>query len=152
MSCLFRFENISRPAIWFLNPQFSIRIINLSAKEWIRVLRIQAIPSFSFILMGSLDWFTTIVGIFYVGAAEANPFLTDIAGTNLLAFTVIKLFTTILVGFLFYKAERNLIRTQSRTTRSLRHTQLLIRGAYIAATAFLLVAVLNNLLVLAEAL
>jgi hypothetical protein len=100
--------------------------------------------------MGSLDWLTTIMGIFYVGAAEANPCLRDIAGTNLLAFTAIKLFTTILVGFLFYKAEKNLIRTQSKTTRSFRYTQLLIRGAYIAATAFLLVAVLNNLLVLAK--
>jgi hypothetical protein len=102
--------------------------------------------------MGSLDWLTTIMGILYVGAAEANPFLTDIAGTNLPAFTAIKLFTTILVGFLFYKAERNLAQTQSRTTPSFRYMQLLIRGAYIAATTFLLAAVLNNLLVLAKAL
>ena len=92
------------------------------------------------------------MGIFYVGAVEANPFLTDIAGTNLLAFTAIKLFTTASVGFLFYKAEKNLIQTQNRTTRSFRYMQLLIRGSYIAATTFLLVAVLNNLLVLAEVL
>ena len=102
--------------------------------------------------MGSLDWLTTIIGIFYVGAAEANPFLMDIARTNLLAFTVIKLFTTVLVGFLFYKAEKNLIQAQNRTTQTFRYMQLLIRGAYIAATTFLLVAVLNNLFVLAKAL
>jgi hypothetical protein len=102
--------------------------------------------------MGSLDWLTTIIGIFYVGAAEANPFLMEIAGTNLLTFTVIKLFTTVLVGFLFYKAEKNLMHAQNRTTKTFRYMQLLIRGAYIAATTFLLVAVLNNLFVLAKAL
>jgi hypothetical protein len=102
--------------------------------------------------MGSLDWITSIMGILYVGAAEANPFLTDIARTNLPAFTAIKLFTTVLVGFLFYKSEKNLIRTQSKTPQNFRYTRLLIRGAYIAATTFLLIAVLNNLLVLAKAL
>lgn len=152
ISCLFRFENISWSAIRFLNPHLSVQISNLTAEEWIGILRIQAIPSLSFIIMGSLDWLTTIMGIFYVGAVEANPFLTDIAGTNLLAFTAIKLFTTASVGFLFYKAEKNLIQTQNRTTRSFRYMQLLIRGSYIAATTFLLVAVLNNLLVLAEVL
>jgi hypothetical protein len=102
--------------------------------------------------MGSLDWLTTIMGIFYFGAAEANPLLTDIAATNLLAFSGMKLFTTVLVGFLFYKAEKNLIQTQNRTTRSFRNTRLLVRGAYSAAMAFLLIAVLNNLLVLAKSL
>jgi hypothetical protein len=115
-----------------------------------KILRVHAIPSVSFIIMGSLDWLTTIMGILYVGAVEANPFLTDIAGTNLLGFTAIKLFTTVLVGFLFYKAEKNLVRTQNRTTRTFLYTQRLIRGSYIAATTFLLLAVLNNLLVLAK--
>ena len=152
MSCLVRFENISWPAIWYLSPHLSKHLVVWAQRERVKILRIHAIPSFSFILMGSLDWLTTIMGILYVGAAEANPFLTDIAGTNLPAFTAIKLFTTILVGFLFYKAEKNLAQTQSRTTPSFRYMQLLIRGAYIAATTFLLAAVLNNLLVLAKAL
>jgi hypothetical protein len=120
-------------------------------REEASILRIKAVPCLSFILMGSMDWLTTIIGIAYFGAVEGNPFLAEIARTSLPAFTAIKLSTTIIVGLLFYKAEKTLLRTPDKNSLSFRCTRIILRGAYIAATVFLLIAVLNNLIVVARA-
>jgi len=101
--------------------------------------------------MGSMDWLTTIIGIVYFGAVEGNPFLAEIARISLPAFTAIKLSTTIVVGLLFYKAEKILLRTQDKNSLSFRCTRIILRGAYLTATVFLLIAVLNNLIVVARA-
>jgi hypothetical protein len=101
--------------------------------------------------MGSMDWLTTIIGIVYFGAVEGNPFLADITRTSLPTFTAIKLSTTIIVGLLFYKAEKTLQRTQDKNTQSFRCTRIVLRVAYIIATVILLVAVLNNLIVVVKA-
>jgi hypothetical protein len=101
--------------------------------------------------MGTMDWLTTILGIFYFGAVESNPFLAEVTRTSLPAFTVIKLSTTLIVGLLFYKAEKTLLGTQDKNTRAFRYTRITLRAAYITATALLLVAVLNNLIVVANA-
>jgi hypothetical protein len=55
------------------------------------------------ILMGSLDWLTTIIGILSFGAVEVNPLFSGITKTNLLAYSGIKLSMVALTGFLFYK-------------------------------------------------
>lgn len=115
------------------------------------MLRIRAVPSLSLILMGSMDWLTTVVGIVFFGAVEGNPFLADITQTSLLMFTVIKLSTTVMVGLLFYKAEKTLLGTSDKTTRSFKWARIILRVAYIAATVLLLSAVLNNLIVVAHA-
>ena len=98
-----------------------------------------------------MDWLTTVIGIVYFGAVEGNPFLAEITRTSLPAFTAIKLSTTIVVGLLFYKAEKTLLWTPDKTSRAFRCTRIILRGAYIVATVFLLIAVLNNLLVFARA-
>jgi hypothetical protein len=116
------------------------------------ILRVRAVPSLSLFLMGSMDWLTTIIGIVYFGAVEGNPFLADVVSTSLFAFTAIKLSTTIIIAFLFHKADKMLLKTQDKTTRSFRYARLMLRGTYIIATALLLFAVLNNLLVVVQAL
>jgi hypothetical protein len=127
------------------------RNIGQRRREEASILRIRTVPCLSFILMGSMDWLTTIIGIFYFGAVEGNPFLAEIARTSLPAFTAIKLSTTIVAGLLFYKAEKTLLKTQDKNSSSFRCTRIILRGAYIAATSFLLIAVLNNLIVVARA-
>ncbi len=101
--------------------------------------------------MGSMDWLTTVVGINYFGAVEANPFIANIAHQSLPAFTVVKLFTTLIVGLVFYQANKCLLKTSDKTTRSFKWTRLILRTAYIGATAMLLVAVINNLLIVIQA-
>ena len=115
------------------------------------MLRIRTVPSLSLILMGSMDWLTTIVGIAFFGAIEANPFLADITQISLPLFTVIKLSTTIMVGLLFYKAEKTLLGTPDKNTRSFKIARITLRAAYISAILLLLSAVLNNLIVVVNA-
>jgi hypothetical protein len=111
------------------------------------MLRIQAVPSLSLLLMGSLDWLTTIIGIAYFGAVEGNPFLADITGTSLALFTAVKISATIVIGLLFYKAEKTLLKTVDIKTRSFKWACVMLRSTYIIATMFLLLAVLNNIIV-----
>ena len=53
--------------------------------------------------MGSIDWLTTVVGIVCFGAVEVNPLFAALTQMNLLAFSVAKLLTVVLIGGLFYK-------------------------------------------------
>jgi hypothetical protein len=101
--------------------------------------------------MGSMDWFTTIIGIFYFGAVEANPFIAEITRTSLPAFTTIKLATTVIVGLLFLQAEKSLLKTQDKTSQSFKWTRIILRTAYVTITLMLLIAVINNLLVVVRA-
>ncbi|MCX8152967.1 MAG: DUF5658 family protein [Candidatus Bathyarchaeota archaeon] len=109
------------------------------------------VPCLSLILMGSMDWLTTIIGIAYFGAVEGNPFLAEITRTSLPAFTAIKLSTTLIVSLLFYNAEKMLLKTQDKNSCAFKLTRFTLRGAYIAATLLLLAAVLNNLFVVVSA-
>ncbi|MGB9914804.1 MAG: DUF5658 family protein [Candidatus Bathyarchaeales archaeon] len=109
------------------------------------------VPCLSLILMGSMDWLTTIVGITYFGAVESNPFLAEITRTSLPAFTAIKLSTTVIVGLLFHNAEKMLLKAQDKSSRKFQFTRLTLRSAYLIATLLLLTAVVNNLIVVASA-
>src|SRR4030066_915947 len=56
------------------------------------------------ILMGSIDWLTTVVGIVCFGAVEVNPLFAALTQMNIFIFSVVKLLIVILIGVLFYKA------------------------------------------------
>ena len=94
-----------------------------------------------------MDWLTTIIGILYFGAVEGNPFIADIAMTSLPAFTAIKLSTTIFAVLLFCMAER-IPKNPRQEQPSLCAHALILKGAYMAATVFLLITVLNNIIVI----
>ena len=98
-----------------------------------------------------MDWLTTIIGIVYFGAVEGNPFLADITQASLPAFTAIKLSATMMIGLMFYKAEKTLLRTPDKNTLSFKCSRIILKTAYIIATALLIAAVINNLFVVAQA-
>ena len=56
------------------------------------------------ILMGSIDWLTTLVGIMCFGAVEVNSLFAALTQMNIFAFSVVKLLIVFLIGGLFYKA------------------------------------------------
>jgi hypothetical protein len=97
-----------------------------------------------------MDWLTTVVGLNYFGAVEANPFISGIAHQNIFAFTAIKLLTTLCVGLIFYIANKCLLKTEDKTTKSFRWTRLTLKMAYYGATGMLVLAVINNSLILAN--
>jgi hypothetical protein len=43
------------------------------------------------ILIGTIDWLTTIIGIVFFGATETNPLLAGLTQSNMLIFSVVKL-------------------------------------------------------------
>jgi hypothetical protein len=96
------------------------------------------------VLMGSLDWLTTVVGIVYFGAAESNPLMSGLAMSNLPAFTIIKLGVAFFVGFLFYLANKFLNRTANQQSRNTNLVRLILNSAYVGSMVFMCFAVLNN--------
>ena len=114
------------------------------------VLGVRTFPSLILVLMGYMDWLTTMIGIVYFGAVEVNPFFADIVRTNLVAFTAIKLTTTIFVGVLYYVGDRMLMRLKDKKSKSFLCARLALRAGYVIITAVLLSAIVNNLIVIGK--
>jgi len=114
------------------------------------VLRVRTVPSLILVLMGYMDWLTTMIGIVYFGAVEVNPFFVDIARTNLVAFTAIKLTTTIFVGVLYYVGDRMLMRLKDKESKSFLFARVTLRAGYVVITAVLLSAIVNNIIVIGK--
>jgi hypothetical protein len=115
------------------------------------LVNIKGIPSLSLITAGSLDWLTTIIGITYFGAVEGNPIMAQLMSSSLFAYSAIKIITTIIVGLIFYKAEKILRTVENKNSNGFTLTLIGLRGSYIAATVALLIAVLNNIFVVSQA-
>jgi len=118
-------------------------------REEANILTSRAVSTVALVLAGSMDWLTTVIGIACFGAVESNPFIAGIAGASLPAFTVVKLAATMFAGLLFYQGEKLLFMAQNQTSWSFRCTRTLLRTACIAATVFLIIAVVNNLMAIA---
>jgi hypothetical protein len=99
--------------------------------------------------MGSLDWLTTVVGIVWFGALESNPILAPLSTTNLPAFTAIKLGTAVFVGLLFLQAEKISAKTAEQDGETGNRARIILKIAYAASLVFLVIAVLNNIWLIA---
>ena len=56
------------------------------------------------VLVGFLDWLTTVVGVAFFGASETNPLLVGLVSSNMVLFSAVKLFAVVAGGLAFYKA------------------------------------------------
>lgn len=56
------------------------------------------------IVLGCLDWLTTVTGVVYFGATEVNPLLSGLTTSSMVLFSAVKLSTVAIVGLAFYKA------------------------------------------------
>jgi len=101
-------------------------------------------------MMGSIDWLTTVIGIAYFGAVEGNPFIASLANTNLAAFTVLKLGTAFFVALLFYQVEKTLDKHQDGNIQNPNGRVYLLRSLQATAVIGLMVAVINNILIIAS--
>ena len=110
-------RNMSQIAIRYLNTQSTYQF-NGKREGEAGIIRIKTVPSLAMILSGTMDWLTTIVGIGFFGALESNPFMAGLASTSLITFTVVKLSATLLVAFMFYKADKALLETMNKKSRS----------------------------------
>jgi uncharacterized membrane protein len=111
-------------------------------------LKSEVFPSFVLILMGSIDCLTTVIGVVYFGASELNPFMTGIVSTSIVAFLVLKISATFLIGFTYILAKRALNQTPNKESKYFKYSNRLMNGVYASLMVFLIVVVINNLAVL----
>jgi len=112
------------------------------------MLRAQVIPSVLLIIMGTIDCLTTVIGILYHGATELNPLMAGIVSTNIGAFLIVKLVATMIAASSFVIANKTLMNTQDKGTRTFIYSSKLIKIASASLLIFLAIVVANNLLVL----
>lgn len=120
----------------------------MSKGEGVYMLRRESLTSFLLIFMGSIDCLTTVIGVLYFGAAELNPFVAGIVSTNIGAFLVVKLAATILIAFTYILANKTLMKTQNKSTKSFKYSCKFLKVAYAGILAFLVIVVANNLIIL----
>ena len=99
--------------------------------------------------MGSIDCLTTVIGTLYFGTIELNPLIVGLVSTNLPAFVIIKLAVTVVVGLIFILAEKTLMKSKDKGSRSFTIAHKILRIAYTGIVLFLVIVVANNILVLA---
>ena len=111
------------------------------------MFHLKTIPSLSLVTAGSLDWLTTIIGIAYFGAVEGNPLMAQLTSNSLFFYSIIKLATTLIVGLIFYKAEKILLTVDDKNSRAFKLTRIGLRVTYVGATIALVIAVINNIFI-----
>jgi len=106
--------------------------------------------SFFLILLGSLDCLTTVIGTLYFGTRELNPIIAGLVNTNLFAFVIIKLAVTFVVALIFVFAQKTLMKTENKDSKSYRIVFKTIKFAYFGLAVFLAAVVINNILTLTQ--
>ena len=112
------------------------------------MFRSQIIPSILLVIMGIIDCVTTVIGILYHGDTELNPLMTGIVNTNIGAFLVVKLTATMIAALSFVIANKTLMKTQNKGTKTFIYSSKLIKIASVGVLVFLAIVITNNLLVL----
>jgi len=111
-------------------------------------LKSELFPSFILVLMGSIDCLTTVIGVIYFGAAELNPFMKGIVSTNIVAFLVLKISATFLIGLTYILAKKTLNKTPNKESKYFKYSNRLMHGVYAGLIVFLLIVVINNITIL----
>ncbi|HUK85986.1 MAG TPA: DUF5658 family protein [Candidatus Acidoferrum sp.] len=112
------------------------------------MLKAEIIPSLLLIIMGSVDCITTVIGVLYSGAVELNPLLAGIVSTNIGAFLLIKLVTTMVVAVSFILAHKALMKNQNKSSKSFVYSFRLLQISSVGLVIFLTIVVMNNLMIL----
>jgi hypothetical protein len=118
----------------------------LARRQMVSMVKKELFFCTTIILIGTLDWLTTIVGIVFFGATENNPLLANFTQTNMLLFSAIKLTAITITGLLFYKAETK-TKLSSEISPSIKK---FINSGYIISLFALSAVVLNNFSVIAK--
>ena len=93
-------------------------------------------------LMGFLDWLTTVTGVLFFGATETNPLLFGLIRLSVVLFSAVKLSVVALAGLLFYK----MAATTSFASGDWRLTSRFVDGGFSLAFIALTAVVINNMI------
>ncbi len=98
------------------------------------------------ILIGTIDWLTTTIGVVFFGATETNPLLAGLTQSNMLIFSAVKLSAVILAGLVFYKAE-----TKTKISNQISpFAKNLLNSGYVISLFTLTALVANNITAIAR--
>ena len=111
-------------------------------------IKLDVLPSYIIILVGTLDAITTVIGSMYFGATELNPLMTDIVNTNIAGFLALKLLASFCIGATYVIVKRILNDTTDKNSKSFKYGNTFIKITYTSVIAFLVIVVTNNLIVL----
>ncbi len=98
----------------------------------------------SILVLGFLDWLTTMTGVVYFGATELNPLLAGLTQTNLILFSAVKLVAITLASLAFYKA----VCITSQKGSDWKFTNTFLTGGFSLTFLLLAVVVSSNLITL----
>jgi uncharacterized membrane protein len=110
--------------------------------------KVSLIPSVLLVILGILDCLTTMIGVQWLGTTEKNPIMATLVNTNLAAFAAVKIAATIFVAFTYLLANRILMKTKEKNSKSFVFTSKFMKIAYLGITAFLVTVIANNLIIL----
>ena len=111
-------------------------------------IRTDILPTFVLVLIGTMDCFTTVVGVIYFGAAELNPILSSVVHSSIVAFIVLKLTATLCIAGTYMLAKKMLNKTTDKTAKSFRFSNIFVKSTYAGLVVFLFLVVTNNLVVM----
>jgi hypothetical protein len=97
----------------------------------------------TFLVLGILDWLTTIIGLTFFGASEQNVLLASFIQCNPFVFSILKLYVVITVSLCLFKAA-----SLSKCTYSWGGTKGILNMSYLMTAVSLMAVVANNVLVL----
>jgi hypothetical protein len=124
-----------------VNRTFHQLIIREARKRGRSVVRKEVLFCTTLILIGSIDWLTTTIGVVFFGATETNPLLAGLTQSNMLIFSAVKLSAVILAGLVFYKAE-----TKTKISNQVSpFAKNLLNSGYVISLFTLTALVANNI-------
>ena len=93
------------------------------------------------VLIGTVDWLTTMVGVVFFGSTETNPLLVGLTQSNMFIFSTVKLLAVALAGLVFYKAE-----TKTKISNQVSpFAKKLLNSGYVISLFTLAAVVTNNI-------
>jgi hypothetical protein len=96
------------------------------------------------VLVGFIDWLTTVTGVLFFGATEVNPVLSGLTKSSMILFSAVKLSAVIFVGLAFYIATA----ISKPQTNGWHLTKRFIYGGYSLTLLMLTVVVSSNMITL----
>jgi hypothetical protein len=96
------------------------------------------------LIIGLMDWVTTVIGLTFFGASEANPLLSGLSLSNILLFSFVKLFAVTITGLALYKAAS----ISLASSDGWRFSKGVVKGGYALTSLILSFVVANNFLVM----
>lgn len=96
------------------------------------------------LVIGLMDWVTTVIGLTFFGASEANPLMSGLSVSNIFLFSFVKLFAVTITGLALYKAASISVASNNGWSFS----KGIVNGGYALTFVILSFVVANNFLVM----